>query len=527
MVRKLCFICKGTTKDPKACTVLRSNAEAEMAAATLQYEHGLDASKLQKGNYLCPEHCPSHLHMCSMIGKDVTQFDTGAGSFVNGCVMGFDLPCLRSKPLGSKQTVERAKLVVEWSSGLKRQLLSHHEVDQAMAMHAALVSEQQSAAKKQKNKMEHRRRASSKAQASRAVDQSSQTPTADDDPGSVMLFDVNRGEPVFVTETPEPRGWCYDKLNEDYFNSRGYTEHKTRGEFFRQQFGFDNWRQAEALFKTSWPDEDPYEHDGCPKKLPPLHQFLFNTWKMRQRPTHLQMASFGEVSEYYITKNVIQKWMPRCEQVGRKLVFIPSSEYILATNPEKYREVGLANNGLIGDCTDILTQSIRDSIGVRNQQWSHKMHHAAARGCSFCTATGFTAAATDLLLAHSSENNICRQIAPKFKQLPSSMSILYDKGVPGMRAYLPNYNNVIVPCFVPSETRRFSVEQAGKNRAVATCRYVIEITYQRVKSWNMLQSVVPEENFQHLNSVWWWALGWSNLMCRFLQPPRAEDDLSD
>ena len=44
-----------------------------------------------------------------------------------------------------------------------------------------------------------------------------------------------------------------------------------------------------------------------------------------------------------------------------------------------------------------------------------------------------------------------------------------------------------------------------------TNRYVIEVTYSRVKAWEMLAPVVPSDQFRHLNSVWWWALGFSNL----------------
>ena len=128
------------------------------------------------------------------------------------------------------------------------------------------------------------------------------------------------------------------------------------------------------------------------------------------------------------------------------------------------------------------------------------------------------------MLARSSEHNICRQIAPQLKSLPNNLHVVHDKGVPGIRAYLPNFNNVIVPCFVPSETRQFSLEQVRKNRAIATCRCAIEIIYQRVKAWNMLQSLVPEEHFRYLNSVWWWALGASNLLCKFLQVPHVEGD---
>ena len=77
-------------------------------------------------------------------------------------------------------------------------------------------------------------------------------------------------------------------------------------------------------------------------------------------------------------------------------------------------------------------------------------------------------------------------------------------------------NNVIVPCFLSGGY--YTAEQAIRNRAIATNRYVIEITYQRVKQWHMLKPEVPRKDFGYLNDVWWWALGFANYAYRPLKP---------
>ena len=89
--------------------------------------------------------------------------------------------------------------------------------------------------------------------------------------------------------------------------------------------------------------------------------------------------------------------------------------------------------------------------------------------------------------------------------MPPKWSLCYDKGVASLRAHLPNLNNVIVPCFLSGGY--YTAEQAVRNRAIAVNRYVIEITYARVKSWGMLKPVVARSDFPYINSVWWWALG--------------------
>ena len=173
--------------------------------------------------------------------------------------------------------------------------------------------------------------------------------------------------------------------------------------------------------------------------------------------------------------------------------------------------------GYIGDATDLLTESVRSMISVRNQQRSEKSHASAAMGVSWCCQTGWTAVASDLVLARSSEYNTAVAIAPQFASVPPRISLAYDKGVASLRAHLPNLNNVIVPCFLTGG--QYSAEQACRNRAIATNRYVIEITYQRVKAWQFLSPTIPRENFKYLNHAWWWALGFANLTCQPLKKP--------
>jgi hypothetical protein len=80
-----------------------------------------------------------------------------------------------------------------------------------------------------------------------------------------------------------------------------------------------------------------------------------------------------------------------------------------------------------------------------------------------------------------------------------------------------------MPCFLaPAKGKtQFTVDEAIESRGVARNRYVIEITYKRVKEWKLLKEVVQSEHFHLMNSTWLWALGFSNLCHRFLQPPPA------
>ena len=90
-----------------------------------------------------------------------------------------------------------------------------------------------------------------------------------------------------------------------------------------------------------------------------------------------------------------------------------------------------------------------------------------------------------------------------------------------MRSVLPNYNHVFMPCFLApaSGKTRFSGEEGVRNRGISRNRYVVEITYARVKLWHLLRDTVPVQNFHLIDATWWFALAFSNLCHDFLLPP--------
>ena len=239
-----------------------------------------------------------------------------------------------------------------------------------------------------------------------------------------------------------------------------------------------------------------------------MQEALLTLWRMRKRPDHIFLDEFTDTSRGSIS-NVLQHWIPEFGKAGRSLVWLPDMGYVSRTMPESFVENGMHRVALIGDATDLLTDTVRSMISVRNQQRSDKSKHACAMGLSWCTPTGWTAIASDLVLGRTSEYNAAVSLAPAFSNVPSQWALCYDKGVASLRAHLPHLNNVVVPCFLSGGY--YSVEQAVRNRAIAINRYVIEVTYSRVKSWQMLAPIIPYADFALLNSVWWWALGFTNL----------------
>ena len=181
----------------------------------------------------------------------------------------------------------------------------------------------------------------------------------------------------------------------------------------------------------------------------------------------------------------------------------------------------------IGDGTVFLTETPRRGIfkQLKNQMWNDKTGHSGALGESLCSPHGMNIMAADLFTGRTSEVNALREMIELFKQVPAHKAFTYDKGAKALRCLLPNGNHLYMPCFLAPASGKttFTGEEASANKAIARCRYVVEITYSRVKDWKLLAGEIPRENFHLMNSAWWWALGHANMSRGFLvQPPGVE-----
>jgi hypothetical protein len=324
--------------------------------------------------------------------------------------------------------------------------------------------------------------------------------------GSGLIFDLHASNAA--TQTLPPRGFTFEQMESDYLSEHPALVHDL--------FGWSNYDQAADFFTETWGLDLDEPGLAAPRCLTVFDEYLLTLWRMRTRPSTAFLGAFAGVSSGP-TSEVIREWIPRFGRVGRSWVWLPSMGYVRRSMPRSFIESGMSSVALIGDATDLLTETVRKLISVRNQQRSDKSKHSAAMGLTWCCPSGWTAIASDLVLGRTSEYNAAVALAPQFAGVPPEWSLCYDKGVASLRAHLPHLNNVIVPCFLSGG--QYTAEQAIRNRAVATNRYVVEVTYSRVKSWRMLMPVVQRDDFDLLNHVWWWALGFANLTYAPLKRP--------
>ena len=334
--------------------------------------------------------------------------------------------------------------------------------------------------------------------------------------GSGLIFDLNKRSVETQTDPPpDPPPLTWASLDGDYLDDRPAL--------VQEMFGFRCFSAAESFFTATWPDIDLDEPGfAYPSRLTMFDEYLLSLWRMRTRMAERVIGSFaGLPSPQQAASKVVRRWIPRLGQAGRALIWAPSTHYLERSCPPSFQDHGMERVAYIGDASDLLTETVRKEISVRNQQRSDKSHHSAAMGVSWCTPSGWTAICSDLVLGRSSEYNTSVSLGPKFSHLPPDWALCYDKGVASLRAHLPNLNNVIVPCFLSGG--QYTAEQAIRNRSIATNRYVIEITYARVKAWDMLSPIIPRHDFDLLNDVWWWAQGFANLTYQPLKRPSVVD----
>ena len=217
-------------------------------------------------------------------------------------------------------------------------------------------------------------------------------------------------------------------------------------------------------------------------------------------------------------------WIHRLGSYAKQaLVTVPEVEYMDECIPQVYIDCDMADAFQIGDGTVFLTETPRRGIfkQLKNQLYNEKTGHSGALGESLCTPHGMNSIAADLFTGRTSEVNALRELMNEFGKVPAHKAFVYDKGAKALRILLPNGNHVYMPVFLaPSKGKTsFTGEEASTNKAIARCRYVIEITYTRVKDWKLLAGEIPRENFHLLNSTWWWALGHANMCLGMLQPP--------
>ena len=289
-------------------------------------------------------------------------------------------------------------------------------------------------------------------------------------------------------------------------------------------FGFTEPHDLRAFYHLTFPDY----HGPRSKRsgLGPFEHYCLALLHMRTGlPAEFISALMG-TDRSHLGRH-IATWVHRLGAVGRvALVGLPPAEVIHAMRPQSCDDCGMPDLGLVGDGCSLLTEAVRTSwlSTVGDQLMDSKTDHPGAKGMLFTDGCGGACIASDLALGRASEGSLVRALRDKLDGLPTHLSVCYDKGIRGLNMLLPNFNHVYMPNFLApaSGKTQFELEEAFENKGIATNRYIVEIAFQRVKSWRVLTGEIRRECFHLINSAWWWALGFSNMYMHMLKEPPAE-----
>ena len=243
----------------------------------------------------------------------------------------------------------------------------------------------------------------------------------------------------------------------------GFCSFEAAYTFFEASFQEEAEQDASGLTTMSRVEKIKDGRSGLGYKINHFHQYLCALWKFKAKQvTGSTLRAWFGINPKTISR-YLRRWCHWLGEAGRSLVWLPSSQYLRDTQPQMMKDNGMPNAVLAGDCTEVVTETVRKHIHIRNQQHANKSHHirnqqhankshaSAAIGCSFTTARGGNAVALDLALGRASEDQLT-QIIAQYLQLDPDLELMYDKGCPHLRAYLPNFNNGLVPCFLrPSQ----------------------------------------------------------------------------
>ena len=248
--------------------------------------------------------------------------------------------------------------------------------------------------------------------------------------GGGLIFDINKSNAA--SQTTFKTGFAWQDMSADYM--------RARPELTQSMFGFRSFDAMESFFECTWPDISTDEPGLTnPRYVTAYEEYMLALWRMRTRTDTRFMGGFvGMPNPDERMSEICKEWIPRLGQAGRSWVWTPSTGYLERSCPPSFKEHGMRKVAYVGDASDFLTQTVRAEISVRNQQHSDKSKHSAAMGVSWCTPSGWTAIASDLVLGRSSEYNTAVALAPQFAHLPHDWALCYDKGVASLRAHLPN-----------------------------------------------------------------------------------------
>lgn len=281
----------------------------------------------------------------------------------------------------------------------------------------------------------------------------------------------------------------------------------------RQLFGFNTRQQMVAWMSVYFPKlkETPVQVKGTNRNLTPFQQACMTRMYFRTKINISRLAALWR-TERSGCGRIIAKWANRWGYHAKfwcRLTF--DGDYL-----KKCQVAGMEDRygvpiSHLADGTVCRTEHPRASNAMKKCMWNNKIVGSGTLALAHCTPTGLILFATEMYGGNAGEVELVRIYRSWWDAYPSGFGRLVDKGFAWFtNMFYKNGNKGIYPDFLTKNsilqstchTKQLSCKQVKRSAMQSKERYVVETTFSRVKSEEIISGVVKFSALKYIDSAY-------------------------
>lgn len=285
---------------------------------------------------------------------------------------------------------------------------------------------------------------------------------------------------------------AFEDIENDKYDIMFYTGLPTAGTFYSL---FDEMEEMQSDLSN-----------GRPKALRLVDEFFMVLMRLRLGLLIQDLAHRFQISKTTCSET-LNKWIG---YMSLKLSFLaqwPPKTYIREHLPNKFKKY--PNLRVIIDCTEIYTQT-PNSLQNRSLMYSHYKSHMTYKALIGITPNGMISFSSDLWTGNISDKQLTKACGI-LELLEPNDQVMADKGFLISDILAEKGARLIIP---PLRTVKFFKREVEETRRVANLRIYVEMAIQRIKTFRILQGVMPITLSRQASQIWQICVYLTNL-----QPP--------
>ena len=307
-----------------------------------------------------------------------------------------------------------------------------------------------------------------------------------------------------------------DKLETKQFRLRSFKDNDSKINFYT---GIPTFKRLQNLFKflkegediiycfedyneLSHNDHEYIQRFSSRKKsyaLDKFNQFFLVLCRLQQGFLEDHLAYLFDVSQSCVSRYCIS-WINYMYLVFGSIDIWPSREMIDLSMPSVC-QLKYPNLRVTIDCFEIKTES-PESLLSKGAMYSHYKNHMTLKGLIGIAPSGSISFISQLYPGSCSDREIVLRSGFLNRKLwASGDMILADRGFTVQDLFSPMQVLVNIPAFLHGRTQ-FTEEEVVQTQQIANFRVHVERAIQRVKSFHIVDGVIPVSLFGSINQIW-------------------------